>query len=83
VVSEERQENIDMVEGGSSMRAIVLMVVFLMKASDSEWGSHCVNLSAHVLSFCIPGSAFAALSAARLPTNLPLAGHKLCRIRWW
>jgi hypothetical protein len=31
-----------------SMRAIVLMVTFSTKVSDSE-GSHCVNLSAHVV----------------------------------
>jgi hypothetical protein len=42
-----------------------------------ERGSHCVNLSAHVLSFCIPGSAFAALTAAGLTTNLPLAGQAI------
>jgi hypothetical protein len=43
-------------------------------------GAHCVNLSAYVLSFCIPGSAFATLSAAGLTTNLPLAGQAM-RIR--
>jgi hypothetical protein len=57
-------------------------------------GAHCVNLSAHVLSFCIPGSAFAALTAAGLTTNLPLAGQAIryavngyiCRwakMGWW
>jgi hypothetical protein len=40
-------------------------------------GAHCVNLTAHVLSFCIPGSAFAALTAAGLTTNLPLAGQAI------
>jgi hypothetical protein len=42
----------------------------------ASWrGAHCVYLSAYELSFYIPGSAFAALTAAGLPTNLPLAGQ--------
>jgi hypothetical protein len=39
-------------------------------------------LSAHVLSFYIPGSAFAALTAARLTTNLPREGQSI-QVRWW
>jgi hypothetical protein len=41
-----------------------------------------VDLSAHGYSFYIPGSAFAALTAAGLPTNLPLAGQSI-QVRWW
>jgi hypothetical protein len=43
--------------------------------ADGEGESHCVYLSAYELSFYIPGSAFAALTAAGLPTNLPHAGQ--------
>jgi hypothetical protein len=39
--------------------------------------SHCVYLSAYELSFSIPGSEFATLTAAGLPTNLPLAGQSM------
>jgi hypothetical protein len=41
-----------------------------------------VDLSAHGYSFYIPGSAFAALTAAGIPTNLPLAGQSIQVRRW-
>jgi hypothetical protein len=38
-------------------------------------GSHCVYFQHTTCLFDIPGSAFTALSAAGIPTNLPLAGQ--------
>jgi hypothetical protein len=57
------------------------MVVFSMVASGSEdhtaWTSRPTDFR-----FSVPGSAFAALTAAGLPTNLPLAGQSI-QVRWW
>jgi hypothetical protein len=55
------------------MRAIFLRVVFSRVAAGC--GDHTAWTSRPTDSFSTyPGSAFAALTAARLPTNLPLVG---------